>query len=227
MGQDIAVETRGLTKIYMSGMTKLHALDNVSLKVKKGSVVSIMGPSGSGKSTLMNLIGCLDHPSQGTIILDGEDITLYNDNQLAEIRGKKIGFVFQTFNLISSMTAQKNVELPMIFRHIDKNSRTKRARFLLQNLGLEKWYSHYPSELSGGQQQRVAIARSLANNPPIILADEPTGNLDTNTGEKVMELLTSFSEEKKTILLVTHDPSLKKYADRVIILRDGKISAEQ
>ncbi|HSQ85980.1 MAG TPA: ABC transporter ATP-binding protein [Desulfobacterales bacterium] len=227
MGQDIAVETRGLTKIYMSGMTELHALDNVSLKVKKGDVVSIMGPSGSGKSTLMNLIGCLDRPSQGTIMLDGEDITSYNDNQLAEIRGKKIGFVFQTFNLISSMTAQKNVELPMIFRNIDKNSRAKRARFLLQNLDLEKWYSHYPSELSGGQQQRVAIARSLANNPPIILADEPTGNLDTNTGEKVMELLTSFSAEKKTILLVTHDSSLKKYADRVIILRDGKISAEQ
>ena len=227
MGQDIAVETRGLTRLYISGMTELYALNNVSLKIKKGNVVIIMGPSGSGKSTLMNLIGCLDRPTQGTIIIDGNDTTSYNDNQLAEIRGKKIGFVFQTFNLISSMTAQKNVELPMIFRHIDKDTRVKRARFLLQNLGLEKWYSHYPSELSGGQQQRVAIARSLANNPPIILADEPTGNLDTNTGEKVMELLTSFSKEKKTILLVTHNPSLKRYADKVIILKDGKISAEQ
>jgi len=227
MGQDIAVETRGLTRLYISGMTELYALNNVSLKIKKGNVVIIMGPSGSGKSTLMNLIGCLDRPTQGTIIIDGNDTTSYNDNQLAEIRGKKIGFVFQTFNLISSMTAQKNVELPMIFRHIDKDTRVKRARFLLQNLGLEKWYSHYPSELSGGQQQRVAIARSLANNPPIILADEPTGNLDTNTGEKVMELLTSFSKEKKTILLVTHDPSLKRYADKMIILKDGKISAEQ
>jgi len=227
MGQEIAVETRQLSKVYGQGSTEFRALDNINLQIDKGELVIIMGPSGSGKSTLMNLIGCLDRPTQGSIFLDGKKITSYNDNQLAEIRGRKIGFIFQTFNLISSMTAQKNVELPMIFRYIDKTSRIKRSQSLLQRLGLEKWYSHYPSELSGGEQQRVAIARALANNPSILLADEPTGNLDTETGEKVMDLLISFSEDTKTILLVTHDPSLRKYADRMIVLHDGKMTEEQ
>jgi putative ABC transport system ATP-binding protein len=182
-----------------------------------------MGPSGSGKTTLMNMIGCLDRPTSGEIRLDGEDVSRLNEDRLAEIRGEKIGFVFQNFNLIPRMTALKNVVLPMVFLGIPRSTRNERAIALLRDLGLENRISHFPSELSAGEQQRVAIARALANNPSIILADEPTGNLDTKTGEQVMDILTSLNKEGKTIVLVTHDPSIARYSKRVLPMKDGRI----
>lgn len=224
MVHDFSVETRKVTKIYRSGSQDLKALNSVSLSIERGDFVAFMGPSGSGKSTLMNLIGCLDRPTSGDILLDNINISDLDDDQLADIRGQKIGFIFQKFNLVPTMTALKNVELPMVFRGVPKTSREHTARTLLKKLGLENWATHLPSELSGGQQQRVAVARALANNPSIILADEPTGNLDTKTGEQVMDLLSSIAAGGKTILLVTHDTNLKKYAHRVIVMKDGKIS---
>ena len=224
MVHNFSVETRKVTKIYRTGMQELKALNNVSLTIERGDFVAFMGPSGSGKSTLMNLIGCLDRPTSGDILLDGVNVSNLEDDQLADIRGQKIGFIFQKFNLVPTMNALKNVEIPMIFRGVSQASREKVARDLLKKLGLENWATHLPSELSGGQQQRVAVARALANNPEIILADEPTGNLDTKTGEQVMNLLSSIATGGKTILLVTHDPNLKKYVHRVILMKDGKIS---
>jgi putative ABC transport system ATP-binding protein len=196
------------------------------MKIRKGDFVAIMGPSGSGKSTLMNIIGCLDRPTSGTVIIDGENISIVSDNELAEIRGRKIGFIFQKFNLISTMTALKNIELPMVFLGGAKADRDRQAAELLGKVGLTKWATHRPNELSGGQQQRIAIARALSNNPSIILADEPTGNLDTKTGEQIMELLVALNKEGKTILLVTHAIALKRFANRVINMLDGEISEE-
>ncbi|MDH7517002.1 MAG: ABC transporter ATP-binding protein [Candidatus Thermoplasmatota archaeon] len=218
------IETDSVTKIYKTGKIEFRALNNVSLKVKEGDFIALMGPSGSGKTTLMNLIGCLDRATSGEIILDGKNLSVLNDNQLAEIRSKKIGFIFQTFNLIPTISALKNVELPLVFGGVSRNSREKIALDLLRKFGLEKWAGNLPSELSGGQQQRVAIARALANNPSILLADEPTGNLDSATGLQIMNYLASINKEGKTIILVTHDKSLKKYANRVITMRDGEIS---
>jgi putative ABC transport system ATP-binding protein len=223
---EYVIDIDSLTKIYQTGKTDFKALNNVTLKIRKGDFVAIMGPSGSGKSTLMNIIGCLDRPTSGTVIIDGENISIVSDNELAEIRGRKIGFIFQKFNLIPTMTALKNIALPMVFLGGTKADRDQRAAELLGKVGLTNWATHRPSELSGGQQQRIAIARALSNNPAIILADEPTGNLDTKTGEQILELLVALNNEGKTILLVTHAIALKRFANRVINMLDGEISEE-
>jgi putative ABC transport system ATP-binding protein len=223
---EYVIDIDSLTKIYQTGKTDFKALNTVTMKIRKGDFVAIMGPSGSGKSTLMNIIGCLDRPTSGTVIIDGENISIVSDNELAEIRGRKIGFIFQKFNLISTMTALKNIELPMVFLGGAKADRDRQAAELLGKVGLTKWATHRPNELSGGQQQRIAIARALSNNPSIILADEPTGNLDTKTGEQIMELLVALNKEGKTILLVTHAIALKRFANRVINMLDGEISEE-
>jgi putative ABC transport system ATP-binding protein len=223
---EYVIEINTLTKIYKTGKTDFKALNDVDLRIRKGDFVAIMGPSGSGKSTLMNIIGCLDRPTSGTIIIDGENTSTVNDNQLAIIRGRKIGFIFQKFNLMPSMTALKNVALPMVFLGGSKADRDQRGMELLGKVGLTNWATHRPSELSGGQQQRIAIARALVNNPAIILADEPTGNLDTKTGEQIMELLVALNREGKTILLVTHAISLKRFANRVVNMLDGEVTEE-
>ncbi|DAC72562.1 MAG TPA: hypothetical protein DSN98_04555 [Thermoplasmata archaeon] len=226
MMSEYVIDIDSLTKIYKTGKTDFKALNNVNLKIRKGDFVAIMGPSGSGKSTLMNIIGCLDRPTSGTIIVDGENISTVSDNQLAEIRGKKIGFIFQKFNLMPTMSALKNIALPMVFLGGTKADRDRRAADLLAKVGLTNWATHRPSELSGGQQQRIAIARALSNNPSIILADEPTGNLDTKTGEQIMELLVALNQEGKTILLVTHANALKRFSNRVINMLDGEVSED-
>jgi putative ABC transport system ATP-binding protein len=223
---EYVIDIDSLTKIYQTGKTDFKALNTVTLKIQKGDFVAIMGPSGSGKSTLMNIIGCLDRPTSGTVIIDGENISIVSDNELAEIRGRKIGFIFQKFNLIPTMTALKNIALPMVFLGGTKADRDQRAAELLGKVGLTNWATHRPSELSGGQQQRIAIARALSNNPSIILADEPTGNLDTKTGEQILELLVALNKEGKTILLVTHAIALKRFANRVINMLDGEVSEE-
>ncbi len=223
---EYVIDIDSLTKIYKTGKTDFKALNNVDLRIRKGDFVAIMGPSGSGKSTLMNIIGCLDRPTSGTIIIDGENISTVNDNQLAVIRGRKIGFIFQKFNLMPSMNAVKNVALPVVFLGGTKADRDHRAFELLAKVGLTNWATHRPSELSGGQQQRIAIARALVNNPAIILADEPTGNLDTKTGEQIMELLVALNREGKTILLVTHAIALKRFANRVVNMLDGEVTEE-
>jgi putative ABC transport system ATP-binding protein len=223
---EYVIDIESLTKIYQTGKTDFKALNTVTLKIRKGDFVAIMGPSGSGKSTLMNIIGCLDRPTSGTVIIDGENISIVSDNELAEIRGRKIGFIFQKFNLIPTMNALKNIALPMVFLGGTKADRDQRAAELLGKVGLTNWATHRPSELSGGQQQRIAIARALSNNPSIILADEPTGNLDTKTGEQIMELLVALNNEGKTILLVTHAIALKRFANRVVNMLDGEISEE-
>jgi putative ABC transport system ATP-binding protein len=223
---EYVIDIDSLTKIYQTGKTDFKALNTVTLKIRKGDFVAIMGPSGSGKSTLMNIIGCLDRPTSGTVIIDGENISIVSDNELAEIRGRKIGFIFQKFNLIPTMTALKNIALPMVFLGGTKADRDRQAAELLGKVGLTNWATHRPSELSGGQQQRIAIARALSNNPSIILADEPTGNLDTKTGEQILELLVALNKEGKTILLVTHAIALKRFANRVINMLDGEISEE-
>jgi putative ABC transport system ATP-binding protein len=223
---EYVIDIDSLTKIYQTGKTDFKALNTVTLKIRKGDFVAIMGPSGSGKSTLMNIIGCLDRPTSGTVIIDGENISIVSDNELAEIRGRKIGFIFQKFNLIPTMTALKNIALPMVFLGGMKADRDQRAAELLGKVGLTNWATHRPSELSGGQQQRIAIARALSNNPSIILADEPTGNLDTKTGEQIMELLVALNNEGKTILLVTHAIALKRFANRVVNMLDGEVSED-
>jgi len=204
----------------------VRALDGVSMDVEEGEFVVIMGPSGSGKSTLLNLIGCLDKPTEGEVLINGVETSSLNDNRLTELRRDTIGFIFQTYNLIPTLTALENVELPMIFKGVGRREREERAKELLKNVGLEKEMNRKPNEMSGGQQQRVAIARALANNPKILLCDEPTGNLDTKSGEQVMEIIRHQNEVLGvTVILVTHDPSLAKYGDRVIRLRDGKIES--
>ena len=225
--KDYVIDIDSLTKTYRTGKTSFKALNSVTLKIHTGDFVAIMGPSGSGKSTLMNIIGCLDRPTSGTVIIDGENISSVSDNELAQIRGRKIGFIFQKFNLIPTMTALKNIELPMVFLGGTKADRERRAAELLGKVGLTNWATHRPSELSGGQQQRIAIARALSNNPSIILADEPTGNLDTKTGEQIMKLLVSLNKEGKTILLVTHAIALKRYTNRVVNMLDGKVSEKK
>jgi len=225
--KDYVIDIDSLTKTYRTGKNQLKALNTVTLKIHNGDFIAIMGPSGSGKSTLMHIIGCLDRPTSGTVIIDGENISTVSDNELAQIRGRKIGFIFQKFNLIPTMTALKNIELPMVFLSGTKADRERRAAELLNKVGLANWATHLPSELSGGQQQRIAIARALINNPSIILADEPTGNLDTKTGEQIMKLLVALNKEGKTILLVTHAIALKRFANRVINMLDGKISEKK
>ncbi|WP_048093181.1 ATP-binding cassette domain-containing protein [Geoglobus acetivorans] len=210
-------------KVYRTEFYEVKALDGINLEIEKGEFLTIMGPSGSGKSTMLNLIGCLDKPTEGEIYINGVATSRLSDDELTDLRRDTIGFVFQQFNLIPTLTARENVELPMIFRGISEQERGERAMELLKLVGIEKEAERKPVEMSGGQQQRVAIARALANNPEILLCDEPTGNLDSKTGKQVMEILRVLNEEGVTVVLVTHDESLKGYADRVVRLRDGRI----
>ncbi len=217
------VELRNVFKNYQLGKVTVRVLKNINLIVKKGEFLSIIGPSGSGKSTLLNLIGCLDKPTSGKIYIDGIDSSGMNDNQLALLRNKKIGFVFQMFNLIGRLSALENVMLPMWYAGVPYKERIRRAKKLLKIVGLEGRENHKPNELSGGERQRVAIARALANEPELILADEPTGNLDTKTGEKILEILEHLNKNGKTVILITHNPSLSKKAKREVKLIDGEI----
>ncbi len=218
------IELKDVKKHYEVGEVIVKAVDGISLHIKKGDFVSVMGPSGSGKSTAMNLIGSLDKPTSGEIYLDGIDISDLTESELAQVRGKKIGFIFQQFNLIPNLTAKENVILPMIFQGKDEFEREEKAEELLIKVGLEKRMDHYPSKLSGGEQQRVAIARALSNNPEILLADEPTGNLDTKTGERVLDFLNEFNDEGKTVIMITHDPDLAKdHSRKIYWIKDGKI----
>ena len=222
------IEIRNLVKTYATGDTSFNALDGVSLNVENGEFVCIMGTSGSGKSTFMNMLGCLDKPTSGSYHLDGVDVSRLNSDELAEIRNLKLGFVFQGFNLIARTSALENVELPMIYKGIPKEERLVRAKEALKIVGLEQRESHHPNQMSGGQQQRVAIARAIVNDAPIILADEPTGNLDTKTSIEVMEFFVKLNKESgKTIILVTHEPDIAEYAQRVVRFKDGKIVADE
>jgi len=220
------IKLENVEKIYRVGDILVQALDKVSLKINEKDFLIIHGPSGSGKSTIVNMVGCLDTPTKGEIFLEKHNIAHLSESDLAQIRGKKIGFIFQTFNLIPSLTALENVALPMYFQNKPRNLRFKKARELLNQVGLGNRLYHLPNQLSGGQKQRVAIARSLINDPEIILADEPTGNLDTKTGNEIMNLLKYFNDNGKTIILVTHNPEFRKLANKIIILRDGKIIGE-
>ena len=215
-----------LWKVYRRGKIEVPALKNINLEIYQGDFVAILGPSGSGKSTFLNSIGSLDVPTKGILELEDINISSLNESELAQIRGKKIGFIFQQFNLINTISALENVTLPMIFQNVPEPQRTKRATELLTSFGLKDRLHHKPTELSGGEQQRVAIARALSNDPDIIVADEPTGNLDSKTGLNIMEFLKSLNKNGKTIILVTHDQSLIKYAKRTIYLRDGEICKE-
>jgi len=221
------LDLKEITKDYRLGKTIVHALRGLDLTIDEGGIVAIMGPSGSGKSTLMHILGALDTPTGGSAILEGQDLQGLKERQLVTLRGKKIGFVFQTFNLIQTLTAQQNVELPMIFQGTRKGSRARRARDLLTKVGLADRVRHKPNELSGGERQRVAMARALANDPEIILADEPTGNLDTESGGPILDLLKRLSKEDgKTVIIVTHDPDAAAIADRIVRLRDGCVVEE-
>ncbi len=223
--KDTVLHLQEVWKTYQMGETKVHALQGLNLKIKHNEFVIIMGPSGSGKSTAVNMIGCLDTPTKGKVWLENKDIGRLTESQLAQVRGRKIGFVFQTFNLIPTLTALENVTLPMMFQGGDPELHKQRGEDLLNRVELGDRMHHLPSQLSGGQQQRVAVARALANDPEVILADEPTGNLDSKTGKKIISLLeTLHKKEKKTIVMVTHDPVLRRMGTRSIILKDGKIA---
>jgi len=225
MVADSVIKLENVWKIYQFDKVELAVLKGVTLDISRGSFVVILGPSGSGKSTLLNMLGCLDLPSKGRVLLDGRDISKMSEDDLAQARGKKIGFVFQQFNLLQNLNALENVMLPMIFQGKSETERKKRAESLLASLGLQDRILHRPAELSGGEQQRIAIARSLSNNPEIIVADEPTGNLDSTTGRKIMEILINLHKnEKKTIVVVTHDPTIADYSSQVVHIRDGEIA---
>lgn len=221
------IRTEDLWKIYQMGAEKVNALRSVSVEVKSGEYVAIMGPSGSGKSTLMNLIGCLDTPTRGNYYLNDKLVSQMNDDELARIRNKEIGFVFQTFNLLARATALHNVELPLVYNGTESEIRKRKAREALQLVDLEYRATHKPNELSGGERQRVAIARALVNNPSLILADEPTGNLDTNTGKDIMKILEKLHHQGNTIIIVTHEHDIATYADRILYIRDGAIEREE
>jgi putative ABC transport system ATP-binding protein len=220
------IETRDLWKTYVMGDEEIHALRGVSIAIERGEYVAIMGPSGSGKSTLMNLIGCLDTPSKGTYLLNNKEVSQMNDNELARIRNEEIGFVFQTFNLLPRATALHNVELPLVYAGMGKTERLVQAKAAIEKVELTHRMGHRPNELSGGQRQRVAIARALVNNPSILLADEPTGNLDSKTGVEIMALFARLHEGGNTIILVTHEPDIAAYAHRVIAIRDGQVERD-
>ncbi|WP_288301002.1 ABC transporter ATP-binding protein [uncultured Veillonella sp.] len=218
---------KDIKKTYVNGKLQVPVLHGINLTIYEGEFTSIMGPSGSGKSTFMNILGCLDRPTSGSYRLDGEEVADLSDDELAYVRNKRIGFVFQSFNLLPKLTAQENVALPMIYAGISKAERNARAAELLTSLGLGERLDHLPSELSGGQRQRVAIARALANNPSIIMADEPTGNLDSKSSIDVMNIFTRLYEEGRTIILVTHEPDIATYASRNVVLRDGLIEEDK
>ncbi len=220
------IETRDLWKTYSMGDEEIHALRGVSIEIQRGEYVAIMGPSGSGKSTLMNLIGCLDTPSKGSYLLNEKEVAAMNDDELARIRNEEIGFVFQTFNLLPRATALHNVELPLVYAGVSGKDRQDRARQALEKVELTARAGHRPNELSGGQRQRVAIARALVNNPSILLADEPTGNLDSKTGNEIMGLFKRLHEAGNTIILVTHEPDIAAYAHRAIHIRDGQVEKD-
>jgi putative ABC transport system ATP-binding protein len=220
------IETVDLWKTYVMGTEEIHALKGVSIGIERGEYVAIMGPSGSGKSTLMNLIGCLDTPSKGTYILNGKQVGEMNDDELARIRNEEIGFVFQTFNLLPRATALHNVELPLIYAGVSSKVRNERAKTALDKVELGDRMTHRPNQLSGGQRQRVAIARALVNNPSILLADEPTGNLDSKTGVEIMSLFARLHEAGNTIVLVTHEPDVAAHAHRAIHIRDGQVEKD-
>lgn len=217
------IDIQGITKTYVNGKLSVPVLHGIDLVVNKGEFVSIMGPSGSGKSTFMNILGCLDRPTTGSYRLNGDEVATLSDDELAYVRNKQIGFVFQSFNLLTKLTALENVALPMIYAGVNKKMRIERASQLLQSVGLDERMDHLPSELSGGQRQRVAIARALANNPAIIMADEPTGNLDSKSTIDVMNIFRGLHDEGRTILLVTHEPDIATYASRNVVLKDGII----
>jgi len=221
---DAMIELTNVKKGYLMGETEVQALRGLDLKIESGEFVAIVGPSGSGKSTLMHIIGALDVPDRGEVLLDGRDISRYGESELAELRGKKVGFVFQTFNLIHTLSSLENVALPLTFQGVGKEEREERAADLLEMVGLGERLKHRPAELSGGEQQRVSIARALVNEPEMLLADEPTGNLDSDTGEDIMELLTSLNRDKgMTVVVVTHNPRDAGYADRTVNMIDGMI----
>ncbi len=217
------ISVRDMCKIYNPGENEVRALDHVDLEIKKGEFVAIIGHSGSGKSTLMNMLGCLDVPTSGSYFLNGQDVSVMKDNELSEIRNQEIGFIFQGFNLIANLTALENVELPLIYRGIGRSQRHKLAKEALMRVGLEKRMEHKPSEMSGGQQQRVAIARAIAAEPPVILADEPTGNLDSASTQEIMEILKGLHEAGRSVILITHDNDIADQAKRVVRILDGKI----
>jgi putative ABC transport system ATP-binding protein len=217
------IDIRDITKVYDMGEERVHALDGVSLAVARGEYIAIMGPSGSGKSTLMNLIGCLDTPSSGSYVLNGREVARMTDDELAQIRNQEIGFVFQTFNLLPRTNALQQVELPLVYSGVSKKERRERAVRALTAVGLGDRMSHQPNEMSGGQRQRVAVARALINNPSILLADEPTGNLDSQTGAEIMALFDELNSRGNTIVLVTHEEDIAAHARRIVRLRDGKV----
>ncbi|MBK6700215.1 MAG: ABC transporter ATP-binding protein [Saprospiraceae bacterium] len=221
------IEVKKLQKRYLMGDEVIDALKSIDLKVQKNEYLALMGPSGSGKSTLMNLIGCLDSPTSGEYILHGIDVSKMSDSELADVRNKEIGFVFQTFNLLPRMTALENVALPLVYAGVSKVNREERARKVLLEVGLADRMTHKPNELSGGQRQRVAIARALINNPAIILADEPTGNLDSKTSQEIMNIFKEIHKRGNTIIVVTHEPDIAAFADRIVRLKDGYIESDQ
>ena len=226
-GTDVVIHVDEIHKYYQLGETKVHALRGVTLEIKRGEFVAIMGASGSGKSTFMNILGCLDKPSSGRYLLEGTDVSQLDKRQLAQIRNRRIGFVFQGFNLLARTTALENVELPTLYARIDKSERHKRATEALEMVGLGDRTEHFPSQLSGGQQQRVAIARGLVNRPAILLADEPTGNLDSRTSVEVMEIFQNLNNQGLTIILVTHENDIAQFTKRNIVFRDGKVRRDE
>lgn len=224
MGALIHIEN--MKKIYNPGENEVRALDGIDLDIEKGDLVAIVGHSGSGKSTLMNMLGCLDTPTSGKYVLDGQDVASMTDNQLADVRNKEIGFIFQGFNLISNLDAVENVELPLVYRGVSKNERKQLAMEALKSVGLEDRMKHKPNEMSGGQQQRVAVSRAVAAKPPIILADEPTGNLDTKSTQEIMEILKELHRSGRTVIIITHDEEIASQAHRVIRILDGRIEED-
>jgi putative ABC transport system ATP-binding protein len=224
--EPVVIDIENITKVYVMGEETVHALRGVSLQIRRNEYLAIMGPSGSGKSTLMNMLGCLDTPSSGRYFFNGKDVSAMNDDELATIRNHEIGFVFQTFNLLPRSTSLRNVELPLIYAGLDPETREEKAANALRDVGLGDRLQHKPNELSGGQRQRVAIARALVNDPSIILADEPTGNLDSKTGEEIMQLLENLYQQGNTIILVTHESDIARHARRTVFLRDGLIESD-